>query len=288
MFDWFFRTGFPQGIFWAVSIYFMSTVNDVWAKLLGDRLHFVEISFFRFLFSTLTVVMLMLKSKNNLFKTSIHGQHAMRGILGAVALALCCYSVNIMPLAENTIILFSEALFMIPLTVMFLNERILTKTIVATSIGCLGVIVMYRPTAQILNLTAIVPTLAAALFAIMNIMIKKMVDTKEHTLTMLFYFGLYTTIISGAFVSFFWKSPTLYELFMLVMLGLGANLIQLFGFCAYRATSASSISPVRFIELPFSILFGFVFFGQIPDFTALLGALFIICGTLVAYRGSSS
>jgi len=282
MFDWFKEKGLKQGIFWAIMIYFIGTINDVIARFLGDRLYAVEIAFFRFLFSVLVIIYPMLKSKINLFKSDMHKYHILRGILGAVALGLCCYSVNIMPLAENTTILFSEALFMLPLAAIFLKEKVSVAAIIATIIGFLGLIIMFKPSAGNLNIKALVPTLAALLFAIMNIIIKKMIDAKENSWTMLFYFGLYTTIISGLIVPFYWTTPNLRELVLILFLGIGANLIQLFIFLAYRATTASNISPVRYTELPFAILFGFVFFNQIPTSMTLLGALLIILGTFVS------
>ena len=282
MFDWFKEKGLKQGIFWAIMIYFIGTINDVIARFLGDRLNAVEIAFFRFLFSVLVIIYPMLKSKINLFKSDKHKYHILRGILGAVALGLCCYSVNIMPLAENTTILFSEALFMLPLAAIFLKEKVSVAAIIATIIGFLGLIIMFKPSADNLNIKALVPTLAALLFAIMNIIIKKMIDAKENSWTMLFYFGLYTTIISGLVVPFYWTTPNLRELVLILFLGIGANLIQLFIFLAYRATTASNISPVRYTELPFAILFGFVFFNQIPTSMTLLGAFLIILGTFVS------
>ena len=282
IFGWFSGKGLEQGIFWAIMIYFVGTLNDVLAKFLGNRLPAVEIAFFRFFFSAVIVLIPMLKSGKNLFRSSMHPLHILRGVLGAIALGLCCFSVNVMPLAENTTILFSEALFMLPLAAIFLKEKVSKIAIMATVIGFSGLVLMFRPKAENFNILAIAPTIAALLFAVMNIMIKKMIDARENTFTMLFYFGLYTTIISGTVVPFFWITPNLKELFLILLLGIGANLIQLFIFLAYRAASASDISPVRYIELPFAVLFGYLFFGQIPDVTTVLGASLIIAGTFVA------
>ena len=171
--NWFAQKGLRQGVFWAIMIYFVGTLNDVLAKLLGDRLHAVEIAFFRFLFSAIIVLFPMIKiltkSQQNLFKTSMSGCHALRGIIGAVALGLCCYSVNIMPLAENTTILFSEVLFMLPLTAIFLHENVNRISISATIVGFSGLILMFQPKAENINMLAVIPTIAALLFVIMNI-----------------------------------------------------------------------------------------------------------------------
>lgn len=281
MFSWFLERGLKQGVFWAVMIYVVSSLNDVLMKILGDRLHFVEISFFRFLFSVMTISIPVIFSKNNLLKTNIHGMHIMRGIVGAIALGMCCFGVNVMPLAENTTILFSEAFFILPMAVIYLKEKVSLKSWIATIIGFIGLLIMFRPSIHNFNYMAIIPTIAAFLFATMSIMIKYMVNKKENNLTMLFYFGLYTTIISGIFVPFFWVSPNIHELFLILLLGIGANLIQLFIFLAYRAADASAISPIRYTELPFAILFGFLFFGQIPDIISIVGASLIIFGSFL-------
>jgi S-adenosylmethionine uptake transporter len=278
MFDWFYKKGVKQGILWAIMIYPIGSLNDVFAKFLGDRLHWTEIAFFRFFFSTIIVLIPMLFSKRNLFKSTIHKQHVMRGTLGAVALGICCLSVNLMPLVENSVILFSEVLFMFPLSVIFLKEKINVKSIIATVIGFIGLLIMFRPKAENINLMAVAPTIAAFLFAVMNIMIKKMVEIKENTLTMLFYFGLYATITSALVVPFYWIAPNIKEMGLISLLGLGANIAQLFIFLAYRAAAASILTPIRYTELPFAVLFGFIFFKQVPDSVAFLGAsLIIIC-----------
>ena len=251
-FSWFSEKGLKQGIFWAIMIYLVGALNDVLARFLGTRLHAVEIAFFRFFFSVAIVLIPMLRSRQNLFKSDMHFWHLLRGILGAIAF------------------------------IIFLKEKISKTAICATFLGFSGLIMMFRPRAENINVLAFIPTCAALLFAVMNIMIKKMVDHKENTLTMLFYFGLYTTLISAVVVPIYWTTPTLKEFCLIFLLGIGANLIQLFIFLAYRATTASAISPVRYIELPFAVLFGFVFFNQIPDLITLLGATLIISGTFVA------
>jgi S-adenosylmethionine uptake transporter len=145
---------------------------------------------------------------------------------------------------------------------------------------------MCRPKAGNINMLAVIPAVAAMLFAIMNIMIKRMIDSREHTLTMLFYFGLYTTLLSGMFVPSCWVMPNMHELWLIILLGLGANVIQLFIFLAYKATTASVISPIRYVELPFAVLCGLVFFGQIPETASIVGALLIIAGSAVASHSS--
>lgn len=271
---WFVRKGYAQGVFWALMICVTSSTNDVLMCSLGERLHTVQIMFFRFLFSMLTVLPLMLRHSDNLFKTAHPKVHAMRAIVGAVALALCCLSVNIMPLTANTAVMFCEPLFFLPMAYFLLKEKVDKSRWIATIVGFAGLMLILKPGTQSFRIEAFVPMGAALLFAYLCVMAKRMIST-EHTLTLLFYFGLGTTLFAGIFLPFFWQTPTLYELFFLTLLGVGANLIQVCLFRAYAATDASALAPFRYAEFAFAAFFGIIFFGQIPESSIVLGAVVI-------------
>lgn len=268
-----------KSIIWALLIYFTSAVNDVLMKLLGGRLHFIEISFFRFAFSVL-VLLPILFIKPTLIQTKLHKFHLLRGIIGAFALCLCCLSVNVIPLAENTTVLFSEALFIFPLSRIFLQEKIKKSSIIATCLGFVGLLIVFRPNTNNINYYILIPTFAAFLFAVLDILAKKMINQMENNITMLFYFGLYTTILSGCFLRNVWQIPTYYELFLILLLGIGGNLIQIFLFLAYKSSTVTNIAPIRYTELLFSGLFGYLLFQQVPCTSDIVGALFIIVSTL--------
>lgn len=275
---WFISKGYAQGVFWAVMISLVSVTNDVLMRFLGERLHVVEIVFFRFLFSMITVLPLMASRGTALFKTAQPGMHVLRAILGVGAIGACCYSVNVMPLSENTTIMFAEPLFFLPLAVIMLREKVDASRWLATMIGFVGLMIILRPGTDAFRLVALVPVTAAILFAFLNIMAKKMVSD-EHSLTLLFYFGLGTTSVAAVPLFFIWETPTLSELLLLVMLGVGANLIQVCLFRAFSATDASALAPFRYVEFIFSALFGFVLFSQIPTIWTFGGAALIIVST---------
>lgn len=271
---WFVRKGYLQGVFWALMICVTSSTNDVLMRFLGERLHFVQIIFFRFLFSMLTVLPLMLRHQDNLFKTVQPKAHALRAIVGAVALGLCCLSVNIMPLSENTAIMFCEPICFLLMAHFLLKEKVDKSRWIATLIGFIGLMVIIQPGTASFRVEAFVPMGAALLFAYLCVMAKRMIST-EHTLTLLFYFGLGTSVFAGIFLPFFWQTPTLYELFFLALLGIGANLIQVCLFRAYSATDASALAPFRYAEFIVAATFGFLFFGQVPEFIVIVGAAVI-------------
>ncbi|RZI46570.1 DMT family transporter [Candidatus Finniella inopinata] len=275
---WFVSRGYAQGVFWAIMICVVSVTNDLLMNHLGGRLHVVEISFFRFLFSMLSVLPLMLSRGTQLFKTEQPMMHVWRAVIGACALGLCCYSVNIMPLAENTTIMFVEPLFFLILAFFILGERVNLQRWMATGVGFLGLSVILQPGTEAFQIVAFVPMTAAILFAILNIMAKTMIRD-EHSYTLLFYFGLGTTLFALIPACFFWQTPTLFELFLLALLGIGGNMIQVCLFRAFSATEASGLAPFRYVEFIVAAVFGYLILGQIPTLIIMLGAALIIAST---------
>lgn len=276
--NWFMRKGYPQGAFWAVMITLVSVTNDILMRFLGADLHIIQISFFRFFFGMLAAIPLMLSHGTALFKTSRPWMHFWRAVLGVGAIGSACYSVNLLPLSDNTIIMSSQPFFFLPLAVVFLNEKVGISRWIAILIGFVGLLIMFQPGANVLRLVALVPIASAILFAMSDVVAKKMVST-ENTHSMLFYFAFGTTLITLVPAIMVWQNPSWYQLGLLILLGIGGNLIQVCMIRAFSATDASALSPFRYVEFIFSALLGFLFFMEVPTLVTIAGGAFIIAGT---------
>lgn len=278
-FNWLNSKGFPQGAFWSILTCLVSVSNDVIVKLVGTRLDGLEISFFRFLFSMLTVLPFMIAKGRESFKTTNPSMHWWRAIVGVAAIALFTYGLIFVPLAEVTVFSFTQPLFFMPLAILFLKEKVSLRRWIAVILGFSGILIMIDPGSPNFNLYVFFPMGAAFLFAMLDLMAKKMVSN-ESTLTLLFYFALGTTIAGLIPALLVWQTPNLRELFWLFALGAGANLIQVCLFKAFSATEASSLAPFRYVELIFSVFFGFMLFGESLKIKTVLGAIVIIGSTL--------
>ncbi len=276
---WFLQKGYLQGAFWAIMITISSSLNDVFIKFLGERLHVQEIVFFRFLFSTLVLLPFMLSKGTKYFKTSKTGMHVARGFIGAIALGLAAWGVTKLPLSTVATLGFTQPLFFLPLAIIFLKEHLDWQRVIATVIGFIGVAIIINPTEGAFNVYILIPIAATIMFAILDVYAKKMV-AHDSKWTLMFYFGLATTILGFVPALLVWQGPTWEEIFFLILLGIGANLIQVCLYMAFSATDAVALSPFKYTELIFASFFGFIFFAQIPAWQILIGAIFIISGTM--------
>ena len=257
----------------------VSSSNDVIMRYTGGRLHWIEVSFFRYLFSTLIILPFMLKSPV-LFKTTQLNNHILRALVGAIALTACCYSVNIMPLYENTTIMFTQPVFFLVMAFFILKEPVDWRRWLCTLGGFAGLLLILKPGSDAFQWAALVPTTAAILFAYSDVINKTMVK-RENTFTLLFYFAFGTTLFAFIPLLYVWEMPTVQELGLLALLGLGANLIQVCIFKAFSATDASGLAPFRYVELITGGLLGYIFFNQIPEMHVLYGAAIIVISTFI-------
>lgn len=280
--QWLGSKGYVQGVFWAIITCFISASNDVLMRLMGERLHGFEVAFFRFFFSLLTLLPLILK-RGGFSTLTMHQPHLhlLRAVLGVAAITSCCYAVVLLPLSQVTTIFFTQPLFVLALAALFLSERVGMKRWVATCGGFLGIaITTISPNSEgTLNWATLIPVVGAILFAWQDILIKKMVK-QEDQLTMLFHFAAGTTLAALVPAYFVWQTPTAYELVFLCLLGIGANMIQWTLFKAFSATQVSALAPFRYVELLFSTSFGVLIFSEMPLSSTMIGAMVIIPATL--------
>lgn len=280
MVQWlFYSKGYPQGAFWACMTALVSILNDVITRMVGTRLEGLEIGFFRYLFSMLTVLPFMFIQGKRAFKTSNPKLHVYRALFGVAAIACYIYAVLLLPLTDVTTFSFSQPLFVLVLASLILREKVTKSRWLATLMGFCGILIVIHPGDASLNWYVFVPMMSAFLFACLDILAKKMVST-ESTTTLLFYFALGTTI-AGFFPALtVWKTPHWNELVWLLFLGMGANLIQVCLFRAFSATDASSLAPFRYVEFIYAAFFGYVLFNEVPASQTLLGAAVIVISTL--------
>lgn len=275
---WASSPGYAQGVVWMVCLVLISNINDILMKLMGERLAGLEVAFFRCFFSLISLLPFLIFKRVNLFKIANHKPHIIRGVLGVMAIICCCYSVINLPLTQVTTISFTHPLFVMLLALFLLRERVSLHRWGAAMVGFGGIIITMFEGSQF-TLNSLVFIGAMLLFALQDIIIKNMVVAEEK-LVMLFYFALITTVLSFIPALWVWKAPTLYELGFLFLLGIGANLIQVFVFLAYNATEVSALAPFRYVELLFSATFSYLIFGEVISQNIFAGAVLIIPSTL--------
>lgn len=275
-----------RGAFWFILVSAISALNDTLVKAVGSRLPPIEVAFFRFFLSMVTLLPFMFAQGKAAFVTPHWRVHGVRSLLLFLAIAPWCYGVIQLPLTLVTTVSFTTPLFVLVLSALFLKERVGSHRAFATLLGFSGIVVSAQPTTSGLNLTVFVLVASTCMFAMLDVLNKKLLIKNETLLSMLFFSAAGTTVLSIPFALADFLMPTLQELAFLVLLGAGANLILYCLLKAFESVDLSALQPFRYVEIMFTGFFGWAFFSEIPGLSTLLGAALIIPATfyIVCYE----
>lgn len=287
MFSWVNKKGYAQGVFWAVLVCLVSSLNDVFIRNVG-RLDGMQIAFMRFAISSLFLVPVMFIFNKSSFKTNRFGFHMVRAIFIYAAIVCWCMGVGVFstPLSIASTLAQTTALFVLPMAFIFLKERVSWQCSIATIAGFIGIAITVQPDSDMfsmslfkdLNVGALLLVGAAVLFAASDIFNKIMVDN-ESTLTMMFYIAAGAALIGLYPAIQVWKELTLMEWGSIVALGIGANLILYCLLKAFAATKISNLMPYRYLELFFAGGFGYALFNEMPTTNIIIGSFIIVIST---------
>ena len=84
------------------------------------------------------------------------------------------------------------------------------------------------------------------------------------------------THLSFTFLFRDWRLPSQGDLFLFMILGLIAAAGFYFLSQAYRLAQPSTIAPVEYVAVPLSVVWGYLFFKDIPEFQSVAGMILIV------------
>jgi S-adenosylmethionine uptake transporter len=268
----------------------ISCSNDIFVKLIGKRLNSLEIIFFRFFFSLVTLLPFVFRLRIKVFETANLKFNFARGILGVISFYLYTYALIQISLVEMVTIMWTIPLFIVVLSVPFLQEKVTLARWMATILGFIGLVLLTCIdsgfTVLSLKWIYLVPCASALLFAIQDIIIKKMIITRENNVTMLLYFAIVASALTLVPAMMVWQTPSTRELFLLMLLGLFANLMQYFLMKAYDAADLSALAPYRYLEFFIAGMMAYLIFAETPGMNVAIGAIILTISTLYLALGS--
>ncbi|MEQ9815535.1 MAG: DMT family transporter [Azospirillaceae bacterium] len=272
-----------RGALWVLLGSAGFSMMSVLAKTLGQNWSSFQIAFFRCAIALVVLLPLIARAGPGIFVTRVLRFHLWRAAAGIAAMMCGFYAVTHLPLATATAITFAKPLFMVLVAVLLLGETVRWRRWLATGVGFLGVVVMVRPGVAAFD-PAMLVALTQALMIALSVAVVKKLPPAEPNLTVLAYFGVISTIVTGAIVPFVWVAPTLEELGLAVTMGAVGLAAQASVIRGFRVAEASAVAPFDYSRLLFATFFGFVIFTEIPDVWTIAGAAIIVGSTVYIAR----
>lgn len=202
-----------------------------------------------------------------------------RGLLFILGSVLIVWSLAELPLATAITMLFASPIFMVMLSVPMLGEKIRSHRWVAVIGGFLGVLIILRPGGESFHWTLLLPLLAAAVNALRDVMTRRMSRT-ESSISILFWSNIILMVGGFSTLPLGWLPVDFHSALWIIAAGVFNGTAHFCMIEALRTGEASMLAPIRYTALLWAALFGFLLWGDVPDFWLWLGAAVIVASSL--------
>jgi drug/metabolite transporter (DMT)-like permease len=226
------------------------------------------------------------------------GLLVVRGLILMVAYTTYYLAFPAMPLASVVALWFTVPLFVTALSGPILGETVGMKRWAVTIVGFIGILVIERPFGGGFSAATLLPLASALSYSISALMARRMGDT-ESAPVMSFYQNFVYLLVALAMASFFgsgahegssnpslvfltrgWVMPGARDLALLAACGVIASIATVLLTQAYRLAEANFVACFEYTAIIWATLGGYLFWGEVPDAYALIGAALIVAAGL--------
>lgn len=276
--------------------YFGLTLMDAVIKDLTDRFHVGQIVAFRYWFGAAAALPFFLRSNPRQVTVQVVRQSAVRAVLISIAAACFFFALSIIPLAEATAVAFTSPLFVVVFAALILREPITPVAILSLLLGLTGVAVMVwddLATFEIGSVSVLGAglVLIAALGYAMVMVLTRLHSARAEPAVLVFCQTLSAAVITLPVLVMTWRPVLAADVGLFALVGALGSL-SYFGLAwAFSRANAARLGPLEYSVLPWAILFGYAFFGEIPRLETLFGAALIVSAcvlVLLHQRGNRS
>lgn len=233
-------------------------------------------------------------------KTRHPVMHEMRALVSAVGVQAWAFGfASGVPLWQMIALSMTAPFFVVAGATLFLGEKLTIQRLLATVAGFTGAIIVSQVWSTTFTWAALLPVLAAALWASTTVMTKYLVreeSPESLTLYMLvlitpnhlmigLLLGLVIAVAPGILPAglasgFDFSLPGGDPFWLIVLLGFITAGSQYFLSLAYRVADATYLQPFDDLKLPLNLLLGWVVLNQVPDMWFWPGALLIVSASV--------
>jgi drug/metabolite transporter (DMT)-like permease len=268
----------------AVAVFAFAAM-DAAAKWLTSGFSVIEIAVLSRLISPfLALAVAQHQGGLRTLKTQHFGWHLFRAAANGVTLLTFFGALIFLPLADTVAITFVSPLMMCALAVPMLKEHVGPRRWIAIVIGFMGVLVITQPSGAGFGWGAVL-ALSAAFGDALGINITRRMSATESSHSMLFWSSVILIVGFGVVLPFYWTTPTGHDWLAIAVLSLSGSLAQ---FClaqAFRYGEVSLLAPLEYGSLIWAVIFGYVFWSELPTLTVVGGVAIIIASSAyVAHR----
>ena len=263
---------------------FWFSVMSLLVKGAGARLPSLELVLARAVVTLVLSVVLLRRARLHPWGTH-RRRLVLRGLFGFTGLVCFYYSLTHLPIAEATVLQYTNPIFTALLAAMLLGERLTWRESGAALISLAGVVLVARPAALFGGAAPLptIPVLVALFGALVSAaayVTVRSLGSSEHPLVVVFYFPLVSVPLAIPAVLPVWIRPTPLEWLALVGIGVATQIAQVYMTRGLQLEPAGRATAVGYLQVVFAAAWGMLLFHEALHPLTLLGTVLVVSGTL--------
>ena len=263
------------GIIFAILAYLSFSLLDTIQKTLIIYYSVFQLLFIKYCF-TLCLSFIESRRKKNykFYLTNNFKLQILRSFLSILESACFVLAFRYLSLADAHSIGGLTPIIVVIFSSIFLREKITPKIWLAIFMGFIGVLVIMRPGLSIFDPKSLIP-LSAALFLGLYQVVTRKASEYDQNETSLFYTAITGILIMGSISFFYWMPINLSFILLFIGVGVFYSLGLYLQIIALSKARASMVQPFHYTLIFWAIIFGFIFYNDVPDLFTITGATII-------------
>jgi drug/metabolite transporter (DMT)-like permease len=265
------------------------TLMDALIKSLSARYPTLEIAFLRYLFGLVGAVAYVAWVRPGwpTRETTIH--NSLRALLIVVIATSFFFALARLPLADAIALSFISPVLTALLGAMVLGERLDWRIAVALVAGLAGMLLIVGGSLGSAGASTEVVIGAIAVFIsaigyAVNIIILRHRAMRDPLAHIVLFQHLGPALILAVPGLLVWTPPALPDLGIFAVIGTIGVIAHTMLAHAFARLEAARVAPLQYVTLVWGVLFGFLFFREVPGLATVAGAVLIVLGTLISQR----
>lgn len=220
----------------------------------------------------------------SLLKVERPSMQALRVVFSTLEILCFYYAVMYLPLADVMTYWLAAPIYVAAASPVLLGEKVGWRRWSAIAAGFLGVIIALEPSRAMFTLPALISIVGSAAFAFMMLSGRSLRNTPDRALV---FFQVVGAGLAGlAFSPLEWAPvSSVRDLLLLCLLGIVAMAAHMLVNRALKISDAATVAPLQYTLLLWAVIFGWMFFGDVPRASMMVGAgLIVASGLFIFFR----
>ena len=269
-----------RAMVWAIAAGLIFSLLNTQMRVLTFQFDPFQTQFLRYLMGLAVMLPLVLRSGPSAFRPNGLSGQLWRGVVHTGGLLFWFAALPHLPIADTTAIGFTTPIFIMIGAALVLREPVVAARWIAAAVGFAGVmIVVYPKLSASGGVWSLAVLISSPLFAA-SFLITKALTKRDSSEVIVVWQSITVSLFTLPFALIHWQWPTAAQWAIFLVCGLLGSTGHWCLTNAYRLADISATQGVRFLDLVWALVLGYLVFGDRPSASTIAGGCVIFGATV--------